>query len=56
MAKSRKKGRPKQKLVMGREGNNITENFNMPSIGIEDIDRAIFTLFDMKITQLKNKT
>jgi hypothetical protein len=31
---------------MGREGNNITENFNMPSIGIEDIDRAIFTLFD----------
>jgi hypothetical protein len=46
MAKSRKNGRPKQKLVMGREGNNITENFNMPSIGIEDIDRAIFTLFD----------
>ena len=46
MAKSRKAGRPKQKVVMGREGNNITENFNMPSIGIEDIDRAVFTLFD----------
>ena len=46
MAKSRKRGRPKQKLVMGREGNNITENFNMPPIGIEDIDRAVFTLFD----------
>jgi len=46
MAKLKKTGRPKQKIVMGREGNSITENFNMPPIGIEDIDRAIFTLFD----------
>ena len=28
------------------DGDNVPENFDFPTIGIEDIDRTIFTLFD----------
>ena len=43
---SKNKGRPIQKLTLGREGKNVTQDFQIPEIGIEDIDRAVFKLFD----------
>lgn len=37
---------PKQVLIKDFDGNNVPENFDFPSIGIENIDRAVFDLFD----------
>ena len=31
------------------DGDKVPENFEFPSIGIENIDRAIFDLFDKKL-------
>ena len=33
----------------GYEGNNIPEDFEIPACTIEDVDRALFTLFDKEI-------
>ena len=45
-----------EKIIKDFDGNNAPENFDIPSIGIEDIDRAIFTLFDKKISfEVKHK-
>jgi hypothetical protein len=38
------------KIIRDFDGNNSPEDFTIPSIGIEDIDRAIFELFDKKIS------
>ena len=45
-----------EKIINKFEGDNPPENFNLPSIGIEDIDRAVFNLFDSKLNfQIKQK-
>ena len=45
-----------EKVIKDFDGNNAPENFDIPSIGIEDIDRAVFTLFDKKISfEVKHK-
>ena len=36
-------------LQTGLEGIDIPENFNLPSCGIEDVDRALFKLFDKEL-------
>ena len=41
-----KKGDP---VIKGFEGDNPPEDFHFPSIGIEDIDRAVFKLFDERL-------
>ena len=38
------------KIISDFDGNNSPEDFTIPSIGIEDIDRAIFELFDKKLS------
>jgi hypothetical protein len=43
---STKKG---DKVIKKFEGDNPPEDFDFPSIGIEDIDRAVFKLFDAKL-------
>jgi|APSaa5957512535_1039671.scaffolds.fasta_scaffold58679_1 hypothetical protein len=43
-------GRPVQKLDFGRTGTNIPNDFSIPSIGIVDIDRAVFKLFDEQLS------
>jgi hypothetical protein len=37
------------KIKTGYEGTNVPDDFSIPPVGIEDIDRAIFTLFDKKL-------
>lgn len=37
------------KLKKGYEGFNVPDNFSIPSAGIEDVDRALFDLFDKKL-------
>lgn len=37
------------KILPDFEGTNVPEDFDFPSIGIEDIDRAVFELFDKKL-------
>ena len=37
------------KIFTEFDGKNLTEDFNFPSIEIEDIDRAVFDLFDKQI-------
>lgn len=37
------------KVVTGREGENVPEDFYIPPAGIEDVDRAIYDLFDSQI-------
>tara|TARA_R110001592_G_scaffold328166_2_gene609584 strand:+ start:1898 stop:3097 length:1200 start_codon:yes stop_codon:yes gene_type:complete len=37
------------KIIKKFEGDNPPEDFDFPSIGIEDIDRAVFKLFDKKL-------
>ena len=37
------------KIFTDFDGKNVTEDFNFPSIEIEDIDRAVFDLFDKQI-------
>ena len=47
------------KVISQFEGDNPPENFDFPSIGIEDIDRAVFELFDKKLnfqTTQKNES
>jgi len=47
MAKSPK---PKgEKIIKNFDGSNSPSDFSIPSVGIEDIDRAIFELFDKKL-------
>lgn len=41
------------------KGDNPPEDFEFPSIGIEDIDRAVFNLFDVQLrfqTTQKNES
>jgi len=38
-----------QSVQFGRDGKNVPNDFHMPAFGIEDIDRAVFTLFDKDI-------
>jgi len=40
---------PERKLKNGYEGTNIPEDFTFPSVGVEDVDRAIFNLFNRDI-------
>lgn len=41
---------PKKKVIVKNfDGDNTPEEFEFPSIGIEDIDRAVFNLFDSKL-------
>ena len=42
---SRKISAPKQQIIKKHDGDNIPEDFDFPSIGIEDIDRGLFDLF-----------
>lgn len=45
-----------EKVIKSFEGNNAPEDFDFPSIGIADIDRAIFQLFDNKLSfEVKHK-
>lgn len=38
---------PDKKLIIKKfDGDNVPDNFEFPSIGIENIDRAVFNLFD----------
>ena len=39
----------REKVIKQFEGSNPPEDFDFPSIGIEDIDRAVFRLFDTKL-------
>lgn len=39
----------KEQLKKGYEGFNVPENFSFPSCGIEDVDRALFELFDKRL-------
>ena len=39
----------KEKLPTGYEGENVPDDFSIPSCGIEDIDRAVFELFDKRL-------
>ena len=39
----------KSKVIKNFEGDNPPSDFEFPSIGIEDIDRAVFELFDLKL-------
>lgn len=43
---SRKISSPKSKIVNDFNGDNVPEDFTIPEIGIENIDRAVFDLFD----------
>ena len=40
------------RLPSGLEGQNIPDDFNIPSCGIEDVDKAVFNLFDKDINFL----
>lgn len=47
------------KLKTGYEGTNVPEDFSIPPVGIEDIDRAIFDLFNTRLafeTKVNNQT
>ena len=49
----------REKVINQFEGDNPPDNFEFPSIGIEDIDRAVFKLFDKKLnfqTTQKNQS
>lgn len=39
----------KQMVIKDFDGNNVPENFEFPTIGIENIDRAVFDLFENKL-------
>jgi len=43
---SRKRIDPKKVVIKDFDGNNVPEDFDFPSIGIENIDRAVFDLFN----------
>ena len=45
-----------EKVIKDFDGNNAPDGFDIPSVGIEDIDRAIFELFDNQISfEVKHK-
>lgn len=47
------------KIDTGYEGTNVPEDFFIPPCGIEDVDRAVFNLFDKKLkleVQVNEKT
>ena len=45
-----------EKVIKSFDGNNAPEDFDIPSVGIEDIDRAIFKLFDSQLSfEVKHK-
>lgn len=46
---SRKISAPKQQIIKKNDGDNIPDGFDFPSIGIEDIDRGLFDLFDSQL-------
>ena len=56
---SRKITPDKKQLIKKYDGDNVPENFDFPNIGIEQIDRGVFDLFDndinMQVTT-KNET
>lgn len=37
------------KIDTGKEGTNIPDDFNIPSCGLEDVDRAVFSLFEKRL-------
>ena len=39
----------REKVIKSFEGDNPPEDFDFPSFGIENIDRAVFELFDTKL-------
>jgi hypothetical protein len=39
----------KQQLKKGYEGFNVPDNYSIPPCGIEDVDRALFDLFDKRL-------
>lgn len=40
---------PNNRLPTGYEGQNVPDDFNIPPVGIEDVDRAMFELFDKQV-------
>jgi hypothetical protein len=38
-----------QKVATGREGDNVPSDFYIPPAGLEDVDRAVYDLFDSQI-------
>ena len=38
--------KPSKISIKDFDGDNVPEDFEFPSIGIENIDRALFNLFD----------
>ena len=45
-----------EKVIKDFDGNNAPEDFDIPAVGIEDIDRSIFELFDQSISfEVKHK-
>jgi len=53
-----KKQRPvKTAIIKNFDGDNVPEDFEFPSIGIEQIDRAVFDLFDAELKfEINSKT
>lgn len=47
--------RSKNSLNSGYEGQNFTENYIIPSCGLEDVDKAVFDLFDKQIPLYHDK-
>jgi hypothetical protein len=44
-------------IPSGLEGNNIPDDFHLPSCGLEDIDKAFFDLFDQQLNfNIENKS
>lgn len=39
----------KDHINLGYEGSNVPEDFHFPSCGLEDVDRALFNLFDKSL-------
>ena len=44
-----KKETDQNSVPTGYEGDNVPEDFSLPACTIEDVDRALFTLFDTEI-------
>ena len=38
------------KIIKDFDGNNSPDDFTIPSIGIEDMDKAVFNLFNEKLS------
>ena len=46
---TRKQIPPKKAIIKNFDGDNVPDNFEFPPMGIENIDRAIFDLFDEQL-------